>query len=97
LHYANYYSIMHPPRGMALDPKQLAKLLQLRALGWSQQEIAEAIGVSRQVIGYQLKRLKKESEIKGTEEVFRSALIGGLAGATAGIGMFALLSELFKE
>ena len=55
---------MHHPRGMALDPKQLAKLLQLRGLGWSQQEIADAIGVSRQVIGYQLKRLKKESEIK---------------------------------
>ena len=82
---------------MALDPKQLAKLLQLRALGWSQQEIAEAIGVSRQVIGYQLKRLKKESQIRGTEEVFRSALIGGLAGAAAGIGMYAILSELFKE
>ena len=97
MHYANYYSIVRTPGGMALDPKQLAKLLQLRALGWSQQEIADAIGVSRQVIGYQLKRLKKESEIKGTEEVFRSALIGGLAGAAAGIGMFALLSELFKE
>ena len=83
--------------GMALDPKQLSKLLQLRALGWSQQEIAAAIGVSRQVIGYQLKKLKKESEIKGTEEVFRSALIGGLAGAAAGIGLFALLNELFME
>ena len=57
---------------MALDPKQLSKLLQLRALGWSQQEIADAIGVSRQVIGYQLKKLKKESQEKGTEEVFRT-------------------------
>ena len=29
---------------MALDPSELAKLLKLRAVGWSQQEIADAIG-----------------------------------------------------
>ena len=43
---------------MALSPKQVAELLKLRALGWSQKEIAEHLGTSQQVIGYHLKKLK---------------------------------------
>ena len=46
---------------MALDPSELAKLLKLRAVGWSQQEIADAIGTSQQVVAYHLKKLKEES------------------------------------
>ena len=81
---------------MGLNPKELAELLKLRALGWSQAEIAEELDKSQQVIAYQLKKLKKESKKKGTDEVFNAALIGGLAGAAAGIGVFALL-ELLKD
>ena len=81
---------------MGLNPKELAKMLKLRALGWSQAEIAEELDKSQQVIAYQLKKLKKESKKKGTDEVFNAALIGGLAGAAAGIGVFALL-ELLKD
>ena len=47
---------------MALTPKQIAELLKLRALGWSQAEIAEKLETSQQVIGYQLKKLKKQSK-----------------------------------
>ena len=81
---------------MALTPKQIAELLKLRALGWSQAEIAEKSETSQQVIGYQLKKLKKQSKEKGADEVFNAALIGGLAGAAAGIGIVALL-ELLKQ
>ena len=81
---------------MGLNPKELAKLLKLRALGWSQTEIAEELGKSQQVIAYQLKKLKNESMKKGADEVFNAALIGGLAGAAAGISVFALL-ELLKN
>ena len=35
---------------MALTPKQVAELLKLRALGWSQSEIAEKLGTSQQVV-----------------------------------------------
>ena len=76
---------------MALDPKQLAELLKLRALGFSQAEIAAALDTSQQVIGYQLKKLKDKAKKQGTDEVFNAALIGGLAGAAAGISIFALL------
>lgn len=79
---------------MALNSKQIAELLKLRALGWSQAEIAEKLNTSQQVIGYQLKKLKEKSKIRGTDEVFNAALIGGLAGAATGIGIVALLELL---
>ena len=82
---------------MGLNPKELAEMLKLRALGWNQKEIAEALDKSQQVIAYQLKKLKAESKKKGTDEVFNSALIGGLAGAAAGISVFALLELLRNQ
>ena len=81
---------------MALNPKQLAELLKMRALGFSQAEIADALNTSQQVIAYQLKKLKDQAKSKGTDEVFNAALIGGLAGAAAGIGIVALI-ELMKN
>ena len=81
---------------MALTPKQIAELLKLRALGFSQAEIAKTLETSQQVIAYQLKKLKEQAKNKGTDEVFNAALIGGLAGAAAGIGVVALL-ELLKN
>ena len=81
---------------MALDPKDIAELLKLRALGFSQAEIADKLNTSQQVIAYQLKKLRDQATKKGTDEVFNAALIGGLAGAVAGIGIIALL-ELLKN
>ena len=81
---------------MGLSAKDIAELLKLRALGFSQAEIAEKLETSQQVIAYQLRKLKKEANRRGTDEVFQAALVGGLAGAAAGIGIIALL-ELLKE
>ncbi|HIE63584.1 MAG TPA: hypothetical protein EYP99_03655 [Candidatus Poseidoniales archaeon] len=81
---------------MALNADQIAELLKLRALGFSQAEIAKALETSQQVIAYQLKKLKEQAKLKGTDEVFNTALLGGLAGAAAGIGIVALL-ELLKN
>ena len=82
---------------MGLNPKELAKLMKMRALGWNQKEIAEALDKSQQVIAYQLKKLKIESKKKGMDEVFNSALVGGLAGAAAGTGIVALLELLRNQ
>ena len=82
---------------MGLTPKELAEMLKMRALGWNQKEIAEALNKSQQVIAYQLKKLKAESKKKGTDEVFNAALVGGLAGAAAGIGVFAILELLRNQ
>jgi len=82
---------------MALSPRQLAELLKLRALGWTQAEIAERLNTSQQVIGYQLKKLKEQSKKVGTDEVFHSALIGGVVGAATGIGIVTLLELLSQN
>jgi transcriptional regulator len=82
---------------MALTPKDIAELLKMRALGFNQAEIAEALNTSQQVIAYQLKKLKDQAKKKGTDEVFNAALIGGLAGAAAGIGVIAIMELLKKE
>ena len=82
---------------MALDPKQLAELLKLRAVGWSQKEIAEAIGTSQQVVAYQLKKLKDASKKANADDVFSAALLGGLAGATGGFALAMLLEQLTKK
>ena len=64
---------------MALTPKQIAELLKLRALGWSQAEIAEKLNTSQQVIGYQLKKLKEQSKKKVlTKCSMRHSLEGSL-------------------
>ena len=78
---------------MALEAPQLAKLLKLRAVGWSQQEIADAIGTSQQVVAYHLKKLKEESMKKDPEDVFNAAILGGLA---IGTGIMAL-AQLLKK
>ena len=82
---------------MALDPKQIAELLKMRALGFSQAEIAKSLDTSQQVIAYQLKKLRDKAREKGTDEVFNAALIGGLAGAAVGVGVVALLDILLNN
>jgi DNA-binding Lrp family transcriptional regulator len=82
---------------MALHPKDLTELLKMRALGFNQTEIAEALHTSPQVIAYQLKKLKEQAKKNGTDEVFNAALVGGLTGAAAGIGVYAVLELLKKQ
>lgn len=81
---------------MALTPEQVSNLLKLRALGWSQAEIAEQLKVSQQTIAYNLKKLKEQSKKLGADEVFNKAMLAGLTGAAAGVGLVALL-ELLKN
>jgi len=49
---------------------QVVQIAKYRALGWTQQEISDKIGLSRQVVAYQLKQLKEKAADKGAEEVF---------------------------
>ncbi|MDG1524533.1 MAG: winged helix-turn-helix domain-containing protein [Candidatus Thalassarchaeaceae archaeon] len=78
------------------NPQQIAKLVKLRALGWSQKEIAEQIGLSRQAVAYQLQRLKSESLKTNVDDVFTAALLGGLVAAAGGLGLAMILDALKK-
>ena len=77
---------------MPLSPQQLSSLLKLRAIGWSQSEIAKTLGTSQQVVAYHLKKLKEESKKKSTDDVFSAALLGGMA-VGAGIGALVVLMD----
>ena len=77
---------------MPLSPQQIASILKLRGLGWTQKEIADTIGASQQVVAYHLKKLREESKEKGADDVFSAALLGGMA-LGAGIGALALLID----
>ena len=57
---------------MPLSPQKLSSLLKLRAIGWSQSEIAESLGISQQVVAYNLKKLKKEAKEKSPDEDFHN-------------------------
>tara|TARA_B100001996_G_C18243295_1_gene432345 strand:- start:25 stop:303 length:279 start_codon:yes stop_codon:yes gene_type:complete len=64
---------------MTLSPQQISSLIKLRAIGWSQSEIAESLGISQQVVAYNLKKLKEKSKEKSPDEIFSAALLGGLS------------------
>ena len=92
--YTNYYilSLIPPYDNMALTPQQIAAIMKLRGLGWSQKEIAETIGASQQVIAYHLKKLREQSKKVGVDDAFSAAILGGMA-VGAGIGALAMLLE----
>ena len=77
-------------------PEQIAKIVKLRALGWSQAEISVEVGLSRQAVAYQLQRLKKESKKQNVDDVFASVILGGMVGAAGGFLIGMLLDQMTK-
>ena len=82
---------------MSLSPQQIASILKLRGIGWSQKEIAETIGESQQVVAYHLKKLREESKQTSADDVFSSALLGGMAMGAAVAGLAMLIDQLTKK
>ena len=83
-------------RNMPLSPQQIASILKLRAIGWTQKDIADTIGASQQVVAYHLKKMREESKQTSADDVFSSALLGGMA-IGAGIGALALLLDQLSK
>ena len=59
----------------------------LRGLGFSQQEIAEHVSLSRQAVAYQLQKLKSEAVLMGSVDTFRSKCRGIISGSEVDIGL----------
>ena len=77
--------------------EQVAKIVQLRGLGHSLEEIAEIVGLSKSTVAYQLKLLKEKSKNSNSNDVFTAALLGGLTGAAGGFALAMLLDEMTKR
>ena len=82
-----------------MTPQQIASIMKLRGLGWSQKEIAETLGASQQVVAYHLKKLREKSKQKGADadDIFSSALLGGLAMGAAAAGLAMLIEQLIQK
>ena len=75
---------------------QIAKMVQLRGLGYSLEEIAVEIGLSKSAVAYQLQKLKEASQKSKADEVFNAAILGGLVGAASGLAIAALIDIINK-
>ena len=82
---------------MSLSPQQIASILKLRGIGWTQKEIADTIGASQQVVAYHLKKMREDSRQKGVDDVFSAALLGGLAMGAAAAGLAMLIEQLVQK
>ena len=76
---------------------QIAKMVQLRGLGYSLEEIAAEIGLSKSAVAYQLQKLKEASQKSKADEVFNAAILGGLVGAASGLAIAALIDIINKD
>ena len=69
-----------------------AEIMKLKALGYSNQEIAEIIGCSVPTISYHLKQIRERIE----DEEDADDLFWGLVAVVAGIGLLELMRRLNK-
>lgn len=83
-------SSMKPQR---LTPKEIAQIVKMRGLGYSQAEIAEELGVSQSAIQYQLQRIKKRAQKEGGDDTLIALLMGAGLGISAGF----ILAKLFEK
>jgi len=67
-----------------MEPSKLATIAKMRALGYSQREIANEIGVSQPSVAYQLRKLKRMSRRDSKDEVLSKVLLGGFVDSLSG-------------
>ena len=67
-----------------MKASKLATIAKMRALGYSQREIAEEIGVSQPSVAYQLRKLKRMSQKGSKDEVLSKVLLGGFVDSLSG-------------
>ena len=67
-----------------MDSGKVATIAKMRALGYSQREIADEIGVSQPSVAYQLRKLKRMSRKGSKDEVLSKVLLGGFVDSLSG-------------
>ena len=67
-----------------MDASKLATIAKMRALGYSQREIADEIGVSQPTVAYQLRKLKQRVNNHSRDEVLSKVLLEGFVDSLSG-------------
>ena len=82
-----------------MDLGKVATIAKMRALGYSQREIAEEIDVSQPSVAYQLRKLKQRVKDRSRDEVLSKVLLGGFIDSLSGsaLARFLNFSEAVEE
>ena len=82
-----------------MEPGKLATIAKMRALGYSQREIADEIGESQPSVAYQLRKLKQRVKDRSRDEVLSKVLLGGFIDSLSGsaLARFLNFSEAVEE
>ena len=82
-----------------MDLGKVATIAKMRALGYSQREIADEIGVSQPSVAYQLRKLKQRVKDRSRDEVLSKVLLGGFIDSLSGsaLARFLLISDEAEE
>ena len=82
-----------------MDSGKVATIAKMRALGYSQREIADEIGVSQPSVAYQLRKLKQRVKDRSRDEVLSKVLLGGFIDSLSGsaLARFLNFSEAVEE
>ena len=78
-----------------LDERLVAEISKLRALGYSQKEIAERLGVAQTTVSYHLKILRELALKEGEDKVF-NLVVARLVGLNSAALLGYLLSQLVE-
>jgi FixJ family two-component response regulator len=75
-----------------LTDQQIAQIMKLKSLGYTNQDIAYNLGCSEPTVSYHLKQINKKAKSGEGDDLF-----WGLVAIAAGIGIVELLSRLNKK
>jgi len=78
---------------MTLSQDEIRQIIQMRGLGYTQQEIANHLGISRKTVENHLRRLKEQAQEAEQENSLDDLFWGIVLGA----GALALLSALMGK
>ena len=74
-----------------MEARKLATIAKMRALGYSQREIADEIGVSQPSVAYQLRKLKRMAAEGPRDEGLSKVLLSGFLDSLSGSALLRFL------
>ena len=83
---------------MGLTKNDLLRMVVLRGLGYSQEQIASELGVTQNTVSYYLSRFEERAKREGPTVVFWSLVLGPLGAPPVVLGSLnRILEEIAEE